>query len=301
MNCGLTDNYYININDMQNNENFKVQSSVLELANVKLHVDDTGGNGQSIVLIHGWPLSGKSWKNQMQVLSTAGYRVIAYDRRGFGESDKPTTGYTYDIFADDLAGIIDTLKLQHTTLVGFSMGGGEVARYISKYGEEKIACVVFAASVTPMMMKTSDNPDGPLEPTKAAKTTADLTADSNAFYDQFTKDFFSANADGNILVTEAERQEALSLCKQADTMAALESVLAFSNTDFRTDLTKVTVPTLIIHGDADGVVPFVGSGERTHALIPHSTLHVVAGGPHGINVSHVEEFNTALLDFLEKN
>ena len=147
MNCGLTDNYYININDMQNNENFKVQSSVLELANVKLHVDDTGGNGQSIVLIHGWPLSGKSWKNQMQVLSTAGYRVIAYDRRGFGESDKPTTGYTYDIFADDLAGIIDTLKLQHTTLVGFSMGGGEVARYISKYGEEKIACVVFAASV----------------------------------------------------------------------------------------------------------------------------------------------------------
>ena len=241
-----------------------------------------------------------SWQQQVPVLHEAGYRVIIYDRRGFGRSDKPKTGYDYNTLTDDLAGLIDALDLQDVTLVGFSMGGGEVARYVSKQGEDRLHSVVFASAVTPMMINVPGNPDGPLTKSKAAQMTADLTKDAGAFYDQFTKEFLSPNADGNILVSEAQRQELLVLCKQADKAAALETMQAFGLTDFRDDLPKVTVPTLVIHGDADGVVPFEGSGKRTHEAIPQSELHIVAGGPHGINASNVDEFNTTLLNFLKK-
>ncbi len=277
-----------------------VNSRLLGLKDVNVHVDDYGGTGQPVILIHGWPLSGKSWKKQIPALQEAGYRAITYDRRGFGESDKPATGYDYDTLSDDLAGLIDALNLQNVTLVGFSMGGGEVARYIARNGESKLKSVVFASSVTPMMMKTPGNPDGPLELTKATQMTASLTADQDAFYDQFTKEFFSANADGNILVTEEERQEAIMLCKQANKLAALEAMQSFGISDFREDLPKITIPTLVIHGSADGVVPFEGSGARTHAAIPHSELTVIEGGPHGVTTSHPEEFNNALIAFLGK-
>lgn len=280
---------------------FKLNTQSLHVNDVNLHVEDTGGDGQPIVLIHGWPLTGKSWKKQVPILADAGFRVVSYDRRGFGESDKPNTGYDYNTLADDLAGLIEELDLKNITLVGFSMGGGEVARYVAKYGEDKLKSIVFASSVTPMMVKTTDNPDGPLDPTKALKTTEELSVNTDAFYDQFTKGFFSANADGNILVTEDERQEALAQCKQANKNAALEAMQSFGTTDFRNDLTKVTLPTLVIHGDVDGIVPFEGSGKRTHIAIMQSKLHVIVGGPHGINVSHSEEFNSALLDFLKKN
>ncbi|MES2668270.1 MAG: alpha/beta hydrolase [Patescibacteria group bacterium] len=277
-----------------------VNTRLLGLKDVQVHVEDTGGDGRPVVLIHGWPLSGKSWKKQVGDFSSAGFRVITYDRRGFGESDKPKLGYGYDTLADDLAGLLQELDLHDVTLVGFSMGGGEVARYIARHSEERLRSIVLAAAVTPMMMKLPDNPDGPLEPAKAAEMTAGLTKDSEAFYDQFTKEFFSANADGNILVTEEERQEALALCRQADTLAALEAMQSFGLTDFRDDLTKVTVPTLVIHGDADGTVPFEGSGKRAHASIAHSELHIIKGGPHGINVSHTDEFNRTLVEFLKK-
>jgi len=264
--------------------------------NTNLHVDDTGGNGRPVVLIHGWPLSGEAWKDQVPALQAAGYRVVTYDRRGFGRSDKPKSGYEYDTLTDDLRTLLEELELTDVTLVGFSMGGGEVARYLSRVGPQRLRSVVFASAIPPYMMRTADNPDGPLDPEQAAKMTADLTADPASFYDSFTTQFFSAN--GNLKVTEQQRQEALAVCRQADKKAALECMAAFGGTDFRDDLAKVTVPTLILHGDSDAIVPFDGSGKRTRAALPNSELHVIAGAPHGCNVSHVQEWNTALLEFL---
>ncbi|WP_432524469.1 alpha/beta fold hydrolase [Kineococcus sp. SYSU DK006] len=261
-----------------------------------LHVDDTGGPGRPVVLIHGWPLSGASWSQQVPVLAEAGYRVVTYDRRGFGRSDKTRTGYDYDTLTEDLHALLEALDLNDVTLVGFSMGGGEVARYFTKYGTERLRSVVFAAAVPPYMAQGEDNPDGPLTKEQAAQMEAALKADEDSFYDGFVTDFFSV--DGVLKVSEAQRQEALALTKQADKKAALKAMAAFGTTDFRADLTEVSVPTLVLHGDGDGTVPFEGSGARTHAAIPGSRLHVIAGGPHGINVSHAEEFNRVLLEFL---
>lgn len=264
----------------------------------KLHVDDYGGPGRAVVLIHGWPLSGEAWSEQVPALSQAGYRIISYDRRGFGRSDKPRSGYTYDTLADDLHALLTELEVEDVTLVGFSMGGGEVARYAANHGNHRVRSVVFASSVTPYLMKTGDNPEGPLEQSEAAKLTAQLTADQDSFYDQFTREFFSV--DGVLKVSEAQRQEALALCKQADKQASLECMAAWGMTDFREDLSKVTVPTLVLHGDGDQTVPFEGSGKRTHQAIGTSELNVLADAPHGCNVSHAREWNEALLGFLER-
>jgi len=264
----------------------------------KLHVDDTGGPGRTVVLIHGWPLSGESWSEQIPALTDAGYRVVTYDRRGFGRSDKPLTGYGYDSLTDDLHTLLVELDLNDVTLVGFSMGGGEVARYFSKFGAERLHSVVFASAVPPFLLKTPGNPDGPLEAGQAASMTAGLTANQDAFYDDFTTQFFSV--DGVLKVSEAQRQVALALAKQSSKVAALEAMAAFASTDFRDDLTKVSVPALVIHGDSDGTVPFEGSGKRTHEAIPGSELVLIAGAPHGVNVSHADEFNRALLAFLAK-
>ena len=267
---------------------------------VHLHVQDTKGTGRPIVLIHGWPLSGASWKLQVLALQKQGYRVIAYDRRGFGHSDKPKTGYDYDVLAEDLNALILSLDLHDLTLVGFSMGGGEVARYISKYGESRIHSVVFASSVTPMLLNTLDNPEGPLLEPIAIKMANQLSADPEAFYIDFFKKFYSPNADGAVMVTEEELQNSLSLAKLADKIAAQETLKSFSVTDFRKDLTHISVPTLVIHGDADGIVNFKGSADRTHKTINHREFHLIKGGPHGINVSHADEFNNVLLAFLSK-
>ena len=266
------------------------------LKDTALHVDDTGGPGRPVVLIHGWPLSGESWKAQVPALQEAGYRVVTYDRRGFGRSDKPTTGYTYDRLTADLRAVLEALDLDDVTLVGFSMGGGEVARYFAKHGSDRIHSVVFAAAVPPYLLKTPGNPEGPLPATQAATMTAALTADQDAFYDGFITDFYTAG--DTLTVSEDQRQAALRLAGQASKIAALEAMASFANTDFRDDLPRVHVPTLVIHGDSDGVVPFEGSGARTHEAITGSRLHVVEGGPHGINDSHAEEFNRVLLEFL---
>jgi len=263
-----------------------------------LHVDDFGGSGRPVVLIHGWPLSGESWSEQVPALTAAGYRVVTYDRRGFGRSDKPLTGYTYDTLTEDLHSVLEGLDLTDVTVVGFSMGGGEVARYFSKYGSDRLHSVVFASAVPPFLMTTPNNPAGPLSPTEAAKMTAALTANQEKFYDDFTTQFFSV--DGELKVTEEQRQQALALALQSSKVAALACMAAFGATDFRDDLPKVSVPTLVIHGDGDGTVPFEGSGARTHAAIPGSELYVVAGGPHGVNVSHADEWNRVVLEFLAK-
>jgi len=269
-----------------------------DASRVDLHVEDSGGDGRPVVLIHGWPLSAESWKAQVGPLRSAGYRVIAYDRRGFGRSAKPSGGFDYDTLAADLAGILDDLDLRDATLVGFSMGGGEVARYIAKYGEERLHSVVFAAAIPPYLLKTDDNPDGPLTKEKAKEMEDGLKAGREKFFDQFTKQFFTAN--GELKVTETQRQDAVAMCLQSDQAAALGCMKSFGATDFREDLEKVSVLTLVLHGDADGIVPFDGSGKRTHAAIAGSELVVLAGAPHGCNVSHADAFNKALLGFLKQ-
>lgn len=266
------------------------------MSKVGVHVEDTGGPGRPVVLIHGWPLSKESWSAQVPALTKAGYRVVAYDRRGFGQSDKPGGGYGFDTLTEDLDGLMSELDLRDVSLVGHSMGGGEVARYVTKFGQDRLHSVVFASAVPPYMLQTDDNPQGPLTADHAAKMTADVTADRDKFFDQFTTDFFSV--DGKLKVTEAQRQEALVVCKQSDQKAALACLAAFGTEDFRDDLTAVTVPTLVIHGDGDVIVPFEGSGARTHAAIAQSQLVVLVGAPHGCNVSHADEFNQALITFL---
>lgn len=268
------------------------------LTDVNLHVDDTGGTGRAVVLIHGWPLSGESWSEQVPALAAAGFRVISYDRRGFGNSDKPKTGYDYDTLTDDLEAVLVALQVTDATLVGFSMGGGEVARYVSKYGTDRLRSVVFAAAIPPYLLTRDDNPDGPLSAQQGASMAAGLEADEEVFYDGFITQFFSAN--GVLTVTSEQRERALALTRQADKNAALQAMSSFGTTDFRDDLTAITVPTLVIHGDSDGIVPFEGSGARTHAAVDGSELHVVAGGPHGVNVSHADEFNAVLLAFLAR-
>jgi non-heme chloroperoxidase len=261
-----------------------------------IHVFDTGGDGRAVVLIHGWPLSHESWSEQVPALKDAGYRVVSYDRRGFGKSD-PGDSYDYDALTGDLDQVLTDLDLTDVTLVGFSMGGGEVARYVASYGEERLHSIVFAGAVPPYLLRTDDNPDGPLTTEAAHEMRTGLETDRDAFFDDFTTQFFTAGDE--LKVTEEQRQRALTLCGQSDQDAALGCMDAFGTTEFRDDLTKVTVPTLVIHGDSDGIVPFEGSGERTAAAISSSEVVVVESAPHGFNTSHPAEFNRALLAFLE--
>jgi pimeloyl-ACP methyl ester carboxylesterase len=262
-----------------------------------LYIEDTGGTGRPIILIHGWPLSAAAWEKQVPALKDAGFRVISYDRRGFGRSDKPDSGYDYDTLAADLHEIITDKDLKDVTLVGFSMGGGEVARYVAKHGEDRLKSVVFASAVPPYLLQTEDNPDGPLTQDAADEFKENLTKDRDGFFEGFTKDFFSAN--NELKVSEQERQEALVLCKQSSKIAALECMKSWATTDFRDDLDKITVPTLVLHGTGDGVVPIDGSGHRTHDRVKDSKLVEINGAPHGCNTSHPDEFNNAMIDFLK--
>lgn len=276
---------------------------ITRINGVDLHVEDSGGPGRPVVLIHGWPLSAESWDQQVPALTDAGYRVIAYDRRGFGRS-APGSAYDYNTLAQDLAGIIETLDLNNATLVGFSMGGGEVARYVSRNGSSRLRSVVLAAAVPPYLMQTDDNPDGPLTESAAKTMEQGLRADRTAFFDDFTTQFFSVKRMlglvSDLKVTEETRQNAIAICLQSDEAAALACMKSFATTDFRSDLPTFTLPTLVIHGDGDGTVPFEGSGARTHRAIADSHLVVIKDAPHGMNVSHAPQFNAALLDFLRQ-
>ena len=264
---------------------------------VELHYEDYG-TGKPVVLIHGWPLSARSWESQVPALVEAGHRVVAYDRRGFGTSSQPWGGYDYDTFAADLNALMEHLDLKEATLVGFSMGGGEVVRYISKYGTARVAKAVLAAAVPPYLYKSADNPEGGLDDATIASFESGVKSDRIAFLDQFSKGFFSAGCE--LKVSEFQRQYALSLAEVASPKGTLDCIGAFGRTDFREDLKSVTVPTLVIHGDADGVVPFEVSGKRSAAAIANSELVLIKGGPHGINGSHSEEFNAALVSFLAR-
>ena len=268
----------------------------LDAHGIAISYADTEGDGRPVVLIHGWPLSGASWSDQVPALTEAGYRVVTYDRRGFGDSDKPESGYDYDTFAADLRAVLEGLDLTDVTLVGFSMGGGEIARYIGRYGEDRLHSVVFAGAVPPYLLKTEDNPGGGLGDEDVDGMQQGARDNREEFLDGFTTNFFSAG--GELMVTEEQRQEALALQKPARDEAVVGCIDAFGRTDFRNDLERVTVPTLVVHGDSDAIVPFEVSGRRTHDAIEGSSLVVLEGAPHGFNTSHAEQFNAALLDFL---
>ncbi len=265
-------------------------------APIELYYEDQG-SGSPVVLIHGWPLSGRSWENQVPALVDAGYRVITYDRRGFGKSSQPWTGYDYDTFAADLDALLTHLDLSDATLVGFSMGGGEVVRYIGNYGTARVAKAVLAAAVPPYLYKSDDNPEGGLDDATIQQFQDGVLSDRIAFLDGFITTFFTAG-DRSDLVSEPTRLYNREIAAFASPKGTLDCITAFGRTDFRDDLTKVDVPTLVIHGDSDAIVPFEVSGKRSHESIANSSLALIEGGPHGLNATHPEQFNRALLDFL---
>ncbi|MEY8745805.1 alpha/beta fold hydrolase [Bacillales bacterium AN1005] len=264
---------------------------------IELYYEDHG-TGKPIILIHGWPLSGRSWEKQVPALIEAGYRVITYDRRGFGQSSQPWDGYDYDTFASDLHKLILHLDLRDATLVGFSMGGGEVARYVGTYGTERVSKAVFAGAVPPYLYITEDNPQGGLDDATIAEFQNGVKADRLAFLDGFTSNFFAAG-DRTDLVSEPFRIYNLDIAAAASPKGTLDCIAAFALTDFRQDLEKFNIPTLVIHGDSDAIVPLEVSGQRTHESIPSSRLVVVEGEPHGFNATHAEQFNAALIEFLQ--
>ena len=265
-------------------------------APVELYYEDHG-SGSPVVLIHGWPLSGRSWENQAPTLVDAGYRVVTYDRRGFGSSSQPWGGYAYDTFAADLAALLNQLDLRDAALVGFSMGGGEVARYIGRYGTERVAKVVLAAAVTPYLYQSDDNPEGGLDDATIQQFQDGVRDDRIAFLDRFTTDFFAAG-DRRPLISEPSRLYHRDIASFASPKGTLDCITAFGRTDFRDDQFKIDVPTLVLHGDSDTIVPLEVSGKRSHEAIVGSSLVLIEGGPHGLNATHPKELNRALLDFL---
>ena len=265
---------------------------------IELYYEDHG-EGNPVVLIHGWPMSGRSWEPQKAALIEAGFRVISYDRRGFGWSSQPWDGYDYDTFASDLHGLIEHLDLQDATLVGFSMGGGEVARYIGTYGAARVKKAVLAAAVTPYMYKSADNLDGGLDDKTIEDFENGVKSDRLAFLEDFTKSFFAAG-DKTDLISEPARLYYQSIAAFASPKGTLDCIKAFGRTDFRQDLQKMQLPTLVIHGDTDDIVPFEVSGKRAHETLPDSQLVLIKGGPHAINATHAEQFNRALIDFLNQ-
>ncbi len=264
---------------------------------LQLHYQDFG-KGRPVVLIHGWPLSSRTWEPQVTELVNAGFRVIAYDRRGFGASSHPWTGYDYDTLAQDLHELLTELTLQDVTLVGFSMGGGEVARYLGLYGSKFIRSAVFAAAVPPYLLQAKNNPEGAVSEQDVQKKEGAVRSDRLAFLEEFTQKFFS-DAQGKLLVSEPQRAYAKMIAAFASPKGTHDCISAFSRTDFRADLAKIDIPTLVIHGDSDQIVPLEVSGARTHQAVRNSALHVIKNGPHGCNLSHAQEFNHALIAFLK--
>lgn len=254
------------------------------------------GTGKPVVLIHGWPLDGEMWEYQLAELPKHGIRCIAYDRRGFGKSSKPWDGYDYDTLATDLKAILDELDLQDVTLVGFSMGGGEVARYMSRYSGARVSKVVFISAVTPYLLKTEDNPDG-VDQSTEEEMISGLEKDRADFLSTFGKQFYGVNLI-NHPVTQPRLDWNLSVAMLATVRATVACAKSFWETDFRSDLTTISVPTLIIHGDSDKTVPFESSGQLTHEAIPQSQLLVYEGEPHGLFFTSKDQLNQDLIAFI---
>ncbi len=264
-------------------------------SSIDLYYEDHG-SGQPVVLIHGYPLSGASWEKQMSVLLNARYRVITYDRRGFGKSSQPTEGYNYDTFAADLQELITQLKLDEFILVGFSMGGGEIARYFGKYGPKGVSKAVIIGGVPPFLLKTDDNPEG-VDANVFEEIKKAVTADRYAFFTEFFKNFYNSDPLLGNRVSKDVMHASWNLAVSASATASLACVSTWIE-DFRKDVARIDVPTLVIHGDDDRIVPLAASGQRTAKLIKGARLAVVKGGPHAITWTHAEEVNAELLTFL---
>ena len=266
-------------------------------SNIDLYYEDHG-IGNAVILIHGYPLTGASWEKQVPVLLDAGQRVITYDRRGFGKSSQPTAGYNYDTFAEDLRKLITHLKLNKFALVGFSMGGGEVARYIGKYGSKGVTRTVIIGGVPPFLLKTTDNPEGVdgsvFEGIKRAVAT-----DRYTFFSEFFKDFYNTDVLLGKRISEQAVQASWNVAASASATATLACVPTWHE-DFRKDVACIDVPTLVIHGDADRIVPIAASGQRTAKLVKGARLIKIKDGPHAVGWTHAEEVNSELVSFLAK-
>jgi non-heme chloroperoxidase len=255
------------------------------------------GNGQPVVFSHGWPLNSSAWDDQMFFLSSHGYRTIAHDRRGHGKSSQPWDDNNMDTYTDDLAQLIEALDLKDVVLVGHSTGGGEVTRYIGKYGTARVAKAVLVGAVSPLMLKTEANPEGtPLEAFDQIR--AGVVADRSQFYKDLSVPFYGANRP-NSRVSQGIQEMFWLWSMQVGFKSAYDCIKAFSETDLTEDLKKFDVPTLIIHGDDDQIVPIAASALRSSKLVPNATLKVYHGAPHGLTATHQEQFNADLLSFLQ--
>ncbi len=263
-------------------------------ADIELYYEDRG-EGTPVVLVHGWPLNGGSWERQAAALLAAGYRVITYDRRGFGKSSAPSAGYDYNTLARDTDTLIESLDLQDAALFGFSMGGGEVARYMRKHNQGRVTKCGFISSIAPALRKDGNNPEG-VDPSVFDQIKAGIEKDRYAMLQGFGKDFYNYGLLSNT-VSEAKLQADFIVASQSSYQAMLFTVDSWLE-DFREDVKQIQVPTLVVHGDADKIVPLEHSGGRLPALIPSARLHIVGGGPHGLTWTHAAEVNKAMLEFL---
>jgi len=262
---------------------------------IELYYEDHG-SGAPIVLIHGYPLNGASWEKQLPTLLSAGYRVITYDRRGFGNSSQPTAGYNYDTFAEDLHKLIAHLELNDFTLAGFSMGGGEVARYLGKYGSKGVRKAVIIGGIPPFLLKTADNPEG-VDGGVFEGIQKAVAADRYAFFTEFFKNFYNTDRLLGKRISEAAVQASWNVAIRSSATASLACVPTWHE-DFRADLARIDVPTLVVHGEADRIVPLQASGARTAKLVKGARLVTLQDGPHAVGWTHAKELNAELVKFL---
>ncbi|MFC9285258.1 alpha/beta fold hydrolase [Streptomyces sp. NPDC057052] len=263
---------------------------------IEVHYEDMG-SGQPVVLIHGYPLDGNSWEGQTSALLEAGYRVVTYDRRGFGKSSQPSTGYDYDTFAADLNTVLETLDLREAVLVGFSMGTGEVARYLSAYGSARVAKAVFLASLEPFLEITDDNPDGAAPASFFQGVSEAVKKDRYAFFSDFYDDFFNLDENLGTRVSEGAVRNAWNVAAGSGAIASAAAPLAWP-TDFRADIPRIDVPALIVHGTADRTLPVDATGRRFAKALPTAQYTEIDGAPHGLIITHTAEVNEVLLAFL---
>ncbi|MBS1303841.1 alpha/beta hydrolase [Loktanella sp. SALINAS62] len=260
-----------------------------------IYVNDWG-IGDPVVLIHGWPLNADSWEYQAVKLAEAGYRVIAYDRRGFGRSGQPFAGYDYDTLSDDLVDVMTALNLENAALAGFSMGGGEVSRYMSRHGGKNVAKAMLISSVAPYMKKADDNPDG-VDDSVFEDMKAGLRDDRQAFLQDFFNDFTGEGTDAGG-VSDATRNWLWSMAMLASPKATLDCVDAFGRTDFRPDMAHFKVPTLVVHGTGDKIVPIAPAGQQAADMIDGATFKSYDGAPHALTATHKEQLTSDMLEFL---